>query len=175
MKEKMIDGCVVGVVVLALFWAIAEPPESHAVNDHADMPTPHEAVEAVEMWSNKKLSEVMAVQEQTIQTLREHAARLGQLESSLHQTPAEEAGEAVVRLYTADDSWSCGPCRTQQEQLQTTQPSFNYETIRGPEAGRPPGRNVYPTWEIVRSDGSTTVLHGARSVAELERWVDDHK
>lgn len=182
MKEKLVDGCVVGVVVIALFWAIAEPQETRAVNDHEKIPTPHEAVKAVEMWSNAKLSAVLNAQQQAAETLKDHADRLEQIESVLQQATTEESESAaeelertVVRLYTADESWSCGPCKTQQEQLQTATPSFEFETIKGPREGRPPGRNVYPTWEIVRADGTTTVLHGAKSVAQLETWVNDHK
>ena len=175
MKEKLVDGCVVGVVVIALFWAIAEPQETRAVNDHEKIPTPHEAVKAVEMWSNAKLSAVLNAQQQAAETLQDHADRLEQLESALQQATAEEPERAVVRLYTADESWSCGPCKTQQKQLQTATPSFEFETIKGPREGRPPGRNVYPTWEIVRADGTTTVLHGAKSVAQLETWVNGHK
>lgn len=182
MREKLIDGCVVCVVVVALFWAIAEPQETRAVNDHNELPTPQEAVKAVEMWSSAKLSEVLNAQQQAAETLQNHADRLEQLESAIQQAAAEEPEAAaeepepvVVRLYTADESWSCGPCKTQQKQLQTVTPSFEFETIEGPQEGRPPGRNVYPTWEIVRADGTTTVVHGAKSVAALEELVNGHE
>jgi len=176
MKEKVIDGCVVVVVIASFFWAIADPQESSAFTA-PDVPTPQDYVDAVDIWSDTKLNELLAAQQQTNATLIDHTARLEQIESSvLHPEPEPEQEEAVVvRLYTADESWSCSPCNMQQQQLRNNNPSFQYETIKGPRDGRPPGRNVYPTWEIVRPDGTTTVVHGVRSVAALEQLVDADK
>ena len=80
--------------------------------------------------------------------------------------PSEPA--CTVTLYTADKSWTCGPCNQQKKYL-SQPPSFEYDVIESPSGGRSP-HNRYPCWVIKRPDGTMQSRTGAMTLKQLEEW-----
>jgi len=80
--------------------------------------------------------------------------------------PSEPA--CIVTLYTADKSWTCGPCNQQKKYLNQP-PSFDYDVIESPSGGRSP-HNRYPCWVIKRPDGTMKSRTGAMNPKQLEEW-----
>lgn len=74
----------------------------------------------------------------------------------------------TVTLYTADESWNCGPCNQQKKYLQDS-PTFKYDVIEAPSGGQSP-HNRYPCWVISRPDGTTAARTGAMTLEQLEAW-----
>lgn len=92
--------------------------------------------------------------------------------------PRQEVAEVktIVRLYTADSSWRCPACEQQKRKLKANPPAFDYEIVECPSQGVAPvveGRRtaVYPTWEVVRPNGSSSARSGQLSTSTLNAWV----
>jgi len=130
---------------------------------------------------NKRLDVILQEITKANEELQHHGVQLDRLEENTKQPeppivlpdePEQESSEnrTIVRLYTADSSWSCLACEQQKKKLAENPPSFSYEVIYGPSGGKSPtGR--YPAWEVVRPNGATEVKGGQFATSTLEAWV----
>jgi len=140
---------------------------------------------------NERLDVILREITKANEELQHHGVQLDRLEENTKQPeppivlPSDETSEDVenprqkgtaenrpiVRLYTADNTWSCAACDVQKKRLAASPPSFEFEIICGPSQGKSP-TGKYPAWEIVRPNGATEVRGGVQSTSTLESWVN---
>jgi len=170
-KTELTIGMAVAALMVAIFLPAAETKNTEPIKP----PTQTEVEAALQLSADVKTilnrTEGLAITLGRIEKRLADMEIAGNTQEPEPVTQEPEQAKTIVRFYTADDSWQCLACEQQKKKLKANPPSFEYETIRGPSEGKSP-TGKYPTWEVIRPDGSKSIREGQYAVESLNQWVN---